>query len=115
MELVAEEDAIVFYSTLLPGCTITRAVRVLDSIADSMGVGGLSLYVEGSLGRNEVFIRHLHKTTAHKVNLFRENQGRWFDQVEVIAGIADDQEVGRIKVSPGFESRPEKVLLDEAT
>ena len=115
MELIAEENAVVFYSTLLPGCTITRAVKVLDSIAGAIGIKGLTLYVEGALGRNEVFIRHINRETAHTVKLFKENQGRWYDQVEVIAGIADDQETGRIVVSPEFTERPEKVLLDEAT
>ena len=113
--LVQDDQAVVFYSVLIPGCTITRAVAVLDAISRAITVRGLTLYVEGTLGRNEVFIRRLHRTTAHRVKLFREAQGLWFDQVEVIAGIADDQDTGQIQLSPAFKNRPEKVLLDEAT
>lgn len=113
-ELIPEQDAIVFFATVVPGCTITRAVKVLDSIADALTMNGLTVYVEGALGRNEVFLRHLKKHTRHEAKLFRESSGKWFQQVEVIAAVADDKSEDRIKMSPVFEPRPERVLLDEA-
>lgn len=114
-ELVQDDHAVVFYALVIPSCTITRAIDILSRISSALTVSGLTLYVEGTLGRNEVFLRQLRKTTVHKVKLFRESGGLFFDQVEVIAGIADDQETGRIQLSPAFKNRPEKVLLDDAT
>ena len=115
--LLQGENAVVFYAALLPSCTITKAVRVMDRISTVLNQEkkGLVVYVEGALGRNEIFIRNLRKTTPHKVKLFREGQGAWFDQLEVVAAIADDQEEGRLNISPSFKTRPERVLLDEAT
>ncbi len=115
MEVRQGDEVVVFYAALLPGCTITRAGRVLDGISRALKVNSLNLYMEGTLGRNEVFLRALKKGTNHKVKLFREGAGIWFDQIEVIASIADDQETGQITVAPEFKSRPERVLLDEAT
>ena len=115
MGLKPAMDAVVFFATLIPGCTITRAVRVLDQIASELNLRGLEVFVEGALGRSEVFVRHLRNHSNHEVRLFRENQGKWFQAVEVMAAVADDQAEGRIKLSDSFVGRPEKVLLDEAT
>ena len=114
-QLIPETDAVVFYASTLPGCTISRAVNVFDELRSVLGGCEMKLYFEGALGRTEVFIRHLRRHTSHKVRLFRDGQGKWFDPVEVMASVADDQEMGRIKMSPSFEERPERVLLDEST
>ena len=113
--LEAELDAVVFFAATVPGCTITRAVKVFDQVAAALKLGSLTLYTEGALGRTEVFVRHIKKHSNHEVKLFRENQGKWFQAVEVMAAVADDQSEGRIKLSPSFGARPEKNLLDEAT
>ena len=113
--LESELDAVVFFAATIPGCTITRAVKVFDQIAQAFKLDFLSLFIEGSLGRAEVFVRHLKNHSNHQVKLFREGQGKWFQPVEVMAAVADDQDEGRIKLSPSFQDRSEKVLLDEAT
>lgn len=113
-QLVADTDAIVFYASTFPGCTISRAVNVIDEVRSVLGGCDMNLFFEGALGRTEVFIRHLRMHTSHKTRLFREGQGKWYEPVEVMASVADDQEMGRIRMSPLFVDRPERVLLDES-
>lgn len=104
----------VFFATAVSGVSMSRAVRVFDQIALSIGDEGLSLQMKGALGRREVFIRHLRSLGGrHGVTLFSEGQGRWFEETEVITAVADDKEENLIRLAPEFQDRPERVLLDE--
>lgn len=104
----------VFYAASLTGVSISRAVRIFDQICLATGEFGLALQMRGALGRNEVFVRHIRSLNGrHAVNLFSEGQGRWFEESEVVAAVADDKEEGVIRLAPEFEDRPERLLLDE--
>ena len=109
----AEKTPLIFYATTITGCSITRAVRVFDQIAQVTGLHGMSLVVKGSLGPREVFVRHLAKHTQHRATLFAEGQGRYFDEVEVLGAVKDDQDEGVIRLADEFLERPERLMLDE--
>ena len=105
---------IVFYAGSFTGVSISRAVRMFDQITEACGLLGLGLIFKGSLGRNEIFIRHLRTLGGrHGVKLFTEGQGRHYDEMEVLAAVNDDKVEGVIRLAPEFEKRPERTLLDE--
>jgi hypothetical protein len=109
-----DESPMVFWAAMFPGCTINRAVRLFDEIAHLTGLLGLTLVMRGNLGRYEVFVRHLHKLDGrHGVRLFSQGGGRWFEDSEALAAVADDRFEGLIRIAPEFENRPERVMLDE--
>lgn len=111
---VAETTPMIFFATATTGCSMSRAVRILDQIASTIGHIGLTLVMKGGLGRNEVFVRHLKKIGRHGTILFSEGQGRWFEEIEVMGAVADDRDEGVIRIAPEFEDRPERQLLNES-
>lgn len=112
--LEAVTAPIIFYAGMFSGMSISRSVRLFDTIAEACGLLGLGLIFKGQLGRNEVFIRHLRTLGGrHGVRLFHEGQGRHFDEVEVLSAVNDDKVEGVIRLAPEFERRPERTLLDE--
>ena len=66
-------NPIVFYAGMFSGMSISRSVRLFDSISEACGLVGLGLIFKGQLGRNEVFVRHLRTLGGrHGVRLFTE-------------------------------------------
>ena len=109
-----EQSPMIFYAAVLTGVSMARAVRTFDQIAAATGTIGLTICLKGALGPREVFVRHLKKHTSnHGVILFTQGPGRWFEESEVVAAVADDRSEGVIRLAPQFEPLTERILLDE--
>ena len=92
---------------------MTRSVLLFDRIASATGLMGLSLVMEGVNGSHDVFFRHLRKNSDHGVVQFKADQGKYFENSDVLMAVLDDQSTGLISLAPEFEGRPERVLMDE--
>lgn len=104
----------IFYAAVFTGVSMARAVRIFDQIADATGTIGLTICLKGALGPREVFARHLkNHGNRHGVVLFSQGPGRWFEESEVVAAVADDRGEGVIRLAPQFEPLTERILLDE--
>jgi len=109
----AELGPRIFYAGQVSGVSMTRAVLLFDRIASATGLMGLSLVMEGVNGSHDVFFRHLRKNSGHGVVQFKADQGKYFENSDVLMAVLDDQSTGLINLAPEFEGRPERVLLDE--
>lgn len=111
--LFREQSPLVFYACNLKA-TISQVLEIFDQVADVMGELGLTLHMEGGLGKRENFIRMIKQHGKHGVVLFREEGGKLWEISEVIGAVADDTEMGVIQWAPEFQNRTEQtVLMDE--